>query len=63
MIDFKSVAEIRRYLTKVYFSVLCKIRRGELKIFVFLLFFLDLFTIFNSGRANKANVSEGPLFV
>lgn len=63
MIDFKYVAEIRRDLSKVYFSVLCKMRRGALKILVFLLFFLELFTNLNSGRANKVNVSEGPLFV
>lgn len=62
VIDFKSVAEYGEIL-KVYFSALCKMRRGELKIFVFLLFFLDLFKNLNSGRANKANVSEGLLFV
>jgi hypothetical protein len=38
-------------------------RRGEVKIFLFLLFFLELFKNLNSGSANKANVSEGPLFV
>ena len=63
MIDFKSVAETRRNLTKVHHIVLCEMRRGEFKIFAFLLFFLELFTKLNSGYANKANVSEGPLFV
>jgi hypothetical protein len=63
VIDFKSVAETRRDLTKVYHIVLCEMRRDEVKIFAFLLFFLELFTKLNSGHANKANVSEGPLFV
>lgn len=56
MIDFKSVVEIRRNLTKVYLSVLCKMRTDEVKIFVFILFFLELFTNLNSGPATGKKI-------